>query len=194
LAKKAAKAAAKAAAKQNKKPKKSSNKKKGISISSETDLVRIVSSILNNVPNAPGRLQISAVGDRIQDLTNQSWNKKFKPQFGVLKSFLAQRPEFTVKDETVYLKGEYERIAAAKADAALISPKKPKKNPANSDSADQQSRRQKAPRSSSPSSSRSRSNAGKDAAADSGARPLFIVLIVAVVAVAILVGLDANLF
>jgi len=75
-------------------------------ISNENDLVNIIISLINNLPNSQ-RLTVSAVGDRLQDLTGHSWNKKFKKNYGTLKSFLEKRKEFHVdsKDHVLISQG-----------------------------------------------------------------------------------------
>eukprot|EP00455_Lapot_gusevi_P029326 TRINITY_DN313_c0_g1_i1.p1 TRINITY_DN313_c0_g1~~TRINITY_DN313_c0_g1_i1.p1 ORF type:complete len:281 (-),score=112.52 TRINITY_DN313_c0_g1_i1:233-1003(-) len=115
----------------SKKPAKKPAKKakESFKIKDEAHLVEVVQKIVAADPHHI--LPISAVGDRIQELTNAPWNKKFKPVYGSIKAFLAKHPKvfhIEEKNERVTLRADVEakeKAAAAQA-AALAAEKKAK--------------------------------------------------------------------
>jgi len=101
-------------------------------VNSEKELVEEIIKVLNNVPNS-ARLTVSAVGDRLQDVTGHSWNKKFKKNYGSLKAFLEKHKEFLVDAKNqVFIKSEHDELLRnieLKAKAKAKKPASPVKQP-----------------------------------------------------------------
>jgi hypothetical protein len=95
-------------------------------INTEKGMVDCITQILNNVANNE-HLTLSAVGNRVYDVTGSAWNKKFKGSFGNLPDFIAKHPEafYVDKNSVVYLRTEWDQIRA-KAGDPLGKPKKKK--------------------------------------------------------------------
>jgi len=85
-------------------------------IETEEEMVKAVQGVLRNNPLASRCLEVSAIGVRIQTITNKAWNKSYKPLFGSLKSFLGKQKAFHVEDNFVYLKADWVEIENTRAD------------------------------------------------------------------------------
>jgi hypothetical protein len=190
-----------------KKSKKSSGSR--VSISSAGQLAQLITNILDSTPMGT-RPQVSYLGDRIQDMTNQSWNKKYKPLYGSLREFVAARPEFVITDtQVVMTKTDYD----AKRASVTVPGKKKKSRSAAAAAAAAAATGDASPRSAaagalSPSKSggsrgkrfrAEMAKAGADGSDDDGdgvgstLRIVFIVLLVLVVLLAVLLSLDTQL-
>jgi len=112
-----------------KKKKKTKTQNSSVHISNEQELVDAIILLINNLPNA-AKITVSAVGDKLQEMTGHSWNKKWKKNFGPLKSFLEGRKEFTVdgKDQVAVKQGKHEEpMKKQKAKKApVVQAKQPK--------------------------------------------------------------------
>jgi len=104
------------------KKKKTKTQNNSVHISNEQELVDAIILLINNLPNA-AKITVSAVGDKLQEMTGHSWNKKWKKNFGPLKTFLEGRKEFAVdgKDQVAVKQVKHEEPLKLKA--------KPKKSP-----------------------------------------------------------------
>lgn len=100
------------------KPKKTKKKVASVTINTEEELV----AILEKIADGPaGFVQLSVISERLQALTKQPWNKKYKARYGPLKEFMEKRPEFIVNDQKVSVKPkapEPKPVAAAAAQPA----------------------------------------------------------------------------
>jgi len=97
----------------------------------EEDLVGLITQILDSTPIR--YLGVSAIGDKIQSITKAAWNKTFKPKFGTLREFLQNRGnDFHLDDQfdRVYLKGDFESVAAERAKAVQQKTEKKEKKAA----------------------------------------------------------------
>jgi len=96
-----------------KKKKKTKQQNNNIHISNENELVDAIIALINNVPNS-AKITVSAVGDRLQEMTGHSWNKKWKKNYGPLKSFLEGRNEFLIdsKDHVSLKQHKQESVQA----------------------------------------------------------------------------------
>jgi len=113
-----------------KKKTKTQNIQRTVHISNEQELVDAIILLINNLPNA-AKITVSAVGDKLQEMTGHSWNKKWKKNFGPLKSFLEGRKEFAVdsKDQVALKQHKHEAPLNLKSKAKktpVVQAKQPK--------------------------------------------------------------------
>jgi len=60
----------------------------------------LVEEVLKILKSEPGQwLHVSAVGNRMEEITSHSWNKQFKPKHGKLKKFLTAQKIFVLISE-----------------------------------------------------------------------------------------------
>jgi len=79
--------------------KKKKSKKKSVqlvNITNQVELIRLIYRLFANLPNNQTTFNVATLGQTIQDVTGQSWNKKFKKTYGTLLSFLETQPDFEV--------------------------------------------------------------------------------------------------
>lgn len=70
-----------------------------LSISNDQDMIKALQQVLSQAP--VGFLLASVVSERLQVLTGQAWNKKFKTQFGPMITFIKAHPDaFHVVDDS----------------------------------------------------------------------------------------------
>jgi len=84
------------------KKKKKASRPPGLAVSNEKELADVIADFLHQSPN--NTMKLSAIGDKLQAVTKQSWNKKFKKRYGTILSFVSRRGEFVVRNnDQVYL-------------------------------------------------------------------------------------------
>ena len=69
-----------------------------LQITSEAQMVTVLAQVVAS--NHLKVLQLSAIGDGLQAITKQPWNKKFKPTYGALKDFILKHPRVFSIDAT----------------------------------------------------------------------------------------------
>jgi len=76
-----------------------------LEITNEDELLQCFINIVANVPK-DNRITAPGVGEKLQDLIGDSWNKKFKKDYGSIKTYIESKKEyFTMdKNENVSLK------------------------------------------------------------------------------------------
>jgi hypothetical protein len=84
----------------------------------DEQMVEVIASVLRASPS--DYLQAAALGNRIQAVLNDSWNKSFKPKFGSLKDFLLKQSAAFHYDEhldRVFLRQVYNKRFGNAAEA-----------------------------------------------------------------------------
>ena len=69
-----------------------------LQITSEAQMVTVLAQVVAS--NHLKVMQLSAIGDGLQAITKQPWNKKFKPTYGALKDFILKHPRVFSIDAT----------------------------------------------------------------------------------------------
>lgn len=79
------------------KPKERKSSQKAKKTWTEKDLLE---EVLKSLKTVPGQwLHVSAVGNRMEEVTGQTWNKVFKPKHGKLKNFLQNQKQLVLTSE-----------------------------------------------------------------------------------------------
>lgn len=80
-------------------------KPKGPKWDSADEIVDVIKGIVQGAPY----VDVAGIGSKLQGITNQPWNKKFKPEFGALGPFIRRySKEFYVdENDRVYIRSEW---------------------------------------------------------------------------------------